>query len=486
MKYNNLLNEISDALLTDFYQLTMIQGYYYFKRHTEVVFDYFFRRIPFNGGYCIFAGLETLIDFINNFKFNDNDINYLKSLNMFKEDFLEFLRKLKFNIDLYSVQEGEIVFPNEPLIRIHGNIIEVQLLETILLNIINFQTLIATKTSRIVEAANGKPVLEFGLRRAQGIDGAISGTRASFIGGVGATSNVYSAKVFDIPPKGTMAHSWVMAFDSERESFEKYADLYPDSAVLLVDTYDSLDKGIPNAIKVLKALKNKGIKNFGIRIDSGDLSDLSKKARQLLDKAGLKEATVIVSNELDEYVISELKKNNSPIDVYGVGTKLITADGSSSLSGVYKIIAKKEVEKYKPCIKITDDPKKIINPGIKNILRLFKNNKPAGDLIFLQDQEKSISEKIINKKAIKLIHPEYDYKIIKIEDYDFAEILLKKVIDKGKAIIDFPSLYEIQQKVRSNLKKLDSRYKRLLNPHIYNIGISQELMDLKLKMINES
>src|SRR4030042_2010104 len=426
------------ALLTDLYQLTMMQGYFYYKRDLNAVFDYFFRRQPFEGGYVIFAGLETLIDFILDFKFTDEDIKYLSSLNLFKKDFLKYLKNFKFNIDLFSVPEGEIVFPNQPLIRVHGNIIEVQLLESILLNIINFQSLIATKTSRIVESAKGRGVLEFGLRRAQGIDGAISATRASYIGGAIASSNVIAGKLFNIPPKGTMAHSWIMSFDNELESFEKYSELYPENTIILVDTYNTLNIGLPNAIKILIKLKEKGVENFGIRLDSGDLDYLSKASRKMLDQAGLKNAKIIVSNELDEYIIEELITNNSPIDFFGVGTNLVTAKGDPALTGVFKLTTKIEKNKHIPGIKISNDPKKTTNPEIKNILRFYNCNYMIADLIFMEKERDELIKKTDTHEMIKLVHPEYDYKFIELKDYNEANILLKNVIKNGELIIDLP------------------------------------------------
>lgn len=478
-------DEFNLALLTDLYQLTMMQGYFYYKRDLNVIFDYFFRRQPFEGGYVIFAGLETLIDFIINFRFTNEDIKYLSSLNLFKKDFLEYLKDLKFNIDFFSVPEGEIVFPNQPLIRVHGNIIEVQLLETIILNIINFQSLIATKTSRIVEAAKGRGILEFGLRRAQGIDGAISATRASYIGGAIASSNVLTGKLFNIPPKGTMSHSWVMTFDNELESFEKYSELYPENTIILVDTYNTLNTGLPNAIKILKKLKENGIKNFGIRLDSGDLDYLSKASRKILDQAGLKNAKIIVSNELDEYIIEELITNNSPIDFFGVGTNLVTAKGDPALTGVFKLTTKIEKNKHIPSIKISNDPKKTTNPEVKNILRFYNGNYMIADLIFMEKEKDEFIKKIDNHEIIKLVHPEYDYKFIDLKDYNEFKILLKNIIKNGRLIIDLPTLDEIQVNTKKNLTRLDPSYKRLLNPHIYKVSLSERLMQLKIELIKK-
>jgi len=480
-----MMNNYNLTILTDLYELTMIQGYYFYKRNLEVVFDMFFRKNPFNGGYSVFAGLEPLIKTVLNLRFTEDEINYLKKLNLFKSDFLKFIKNFKFSGDIYSVEEGEIIFPNEPIIKIKANMIEAQLIESILLNIINFQILIATKSARITESAKGKTILEFGLRRAQGIDGALSATRASFIGGADATSNVLAAKIFNIPPKGTMAHSWVMAFKNETEAFEKYTKLYPYNTILLVDTYNTLEKGIPAAIKSLKKLKRKGIKNFGIRLDSGDLEYLSKQARKMLDSAGLKEAKIVVSNELDEYIIEELINKNSPIDFFGVGTNLVTAKGEPSLTGVYKLVAMKKNNKYVPIIKVSNTIEKISNPGVKNILRLYDENYMIGDLIFLEEETNIIEKKIKNNLPLFFYHPEYEYKYLKISNYKTHKILLKNIVKNGKLNYVFPSLKEIQQKTKNNLKKLHPSYKRLLNPHIYKVSITKKLMDLKKTLIKK-
>ncbi len=362
---------------------------------------------------------------------------------------------------------------------------EAQLLESFLLNVINFQTLIATKTARIVEATRGRAVLEFGLRRAQGIDGALSAARASFIGGTVGTSNTFAGKIFGIPVNGTMAHSWIMAFKSELESFKKYAELYPETTILLVDTYDTLKKGIPCSIKVLKKLKKQGIKRFGIRLDSGDLEYLSKQGRRMLDKAGLKEAKIVVSNELNEYIIDELMNKDAPIDFFGVGTHLVTAQGDPSLSGVFKLVAKKENGKYIPSIKVSNNPEKTTNPHVKNVARLYNRQFMIGDLIFLEKEKKSLKKRIDTLKPLAFHHPEYDYQSLKVDKYCRTKFLLNNIVCNGKLKYKFPSLKEIQQKTRRNLKKLHPSYKRLLNPHIYKVSITKKLMDLKLSMIKQ-
>ena len=381
--------------------------------------------------------------------------------------------------------EGELIFPNEPLIRVHGSLVEAQLLETVLLNVRNFQTLIATKTARIVEAANGKNILEFGLRRAQGFNGALSATRASFIGGAYGTSNVLAGKLFGIPVQGTMAHSWVMAFETEEEAFAKYAELYPETTVILVDTFNTIKNGLPDAINILKELKGKKIKNFGIRLDSGDFEYLSKTARSMLDDEGLNEAKIIVSNELDENIIEELVNKKSPIDVFGVGYNLVTGKDDPALTGVYKLCSISKDNKFMPCLKISDDPRKTTNPDIKNILRFYKNNEMLADLIVLENEKDIILEKIKFKRPIEFRHPDYEHKFFILNEYDEIKILLNKVIEKGKLISPNPKIYDIKNNSKINMKKINPTYKRLLNPHVYKVSISEKLMLLKLDMIKK-
>ena len=475
------------ALFTDLYELTMMQGYFYYNKKEKVIFDMFFRNNPFEGSFVVFAGLEPLIDEILNLKFSKEDIEYLNSLKLFKKDFLEYLLNFKFTGNIYACKEGTIVFPNEPIIRVESDIIEAQLIEGLILNFINFQSLIATKSARIYIASNYGKILEFGLRRAQGPNGAISATRAAFIGGASATSNVLAGKILNIPVAGTMAHSWIMKFNSELKAFENYANLYPNNTILLVDTYDTLKSGIPNAIKVLKKLKEKGIKNFGIRLDSGDLEYLSKEARKMFDEAGLKEAKIYVSNELDEWVISQLVEKKAPIDAWGVGTKLVTADKTPALSGVYKIVAKYENNNFIPCIKISNNPEKITNPAVKNILRFYdENNFAIADLICLENEIENIQNKINKKEPIKFNHPSVEYISFTLNNYNYAQKLLNPVVLNGKRIYEPPSIFEIQNYVKEELNKLYPTYKRLLNPHIYKVSLSDNLKELKFKLIKET
>lgn len=467
-------------LLTDLYELTMIQGYYFYQGNVEAVFDLTFRKTPFNSGFIIFAGLQPLVEIITDFQVSEDDIKYLSSVGLFKQEFLDYLRKFKFTGSIYSVEEGDVVFPKEPVLRIHAPIVQAQLLETIVLNIINFQSLIATKSARIVEVARGKAVFEFGLRRAQGIDGGISASRAAYIGGAEGTSNVLAGKLFNIPVKGTMAHSWVMSFPAEYEAFEKFAKLYPNNVILLVDTYNTLKSGIKNAIKIFKKLKQQGIHNFGIRLDSGDLETLSKQARKILDQAGFKEAKIVVSNELDEFIIEQLLNRGAPIDIFGVGTKLVTGNPDAALSGVYKIVAKRSNGKYKPVIKISDMPEKISLPYIKNITRFYTKDKFLYDIIHLE------SEKV--NSASECYHPDFHFVLRKPRNNKVlsSKVLLKPIVKNGKVVYPFPSLEELRQRTKQNLKLLPAEYKRLINPHIYTVGISKQLKELKEKLINKT
>ncbi|MDC7127352.1 MAG: nicotinate phosphoribosyltransferase, partial [Spirochaetales bacterium] len=363
----------SSALLTDLYELTMMQGYFFKKNNPDVVFEMFFRRNPFKGGYTVFAGLEPLLTRLSNLHFDNDDIEYLKGTGIFKDSFLNYLKDFKFTGDIFSVDEGTIVFPGEPLITVKANLMEAQLIESFLLNTVNFQTLIATKSSRVYSASSEGMIMEFGLRRAQGIDGALSAARASYIGGASATSNTLAGKLYDIPVSGTMAHSWVMSFDSELESFRKYAEIYPSNAIFLIDTYDSLGSGIENAIIVGKELKAKGY-NFGVRIDSGDLQYLSEEIRKRLDAEGLPDAFIAVSNDLNEHIIRQLVRDGAPINSWGVGTQLVTGGDDSSLTGVYKIVAKQQGDKLVPTIKLSNNPEKTTNPGFKQVYRFYDKN----------------------------------------------------------------------------------------------------------------
>lgn len=471
--------QLNKGLLTDFYELSMIQGYFKVNKNPLVVFDMFFRSQPFNSGYSIFAGLGSLLKTLENFTFSKEDIDYLNSLGCFDQEFLDYLKNFKFEGDIYAMEEGTVVFPNEPLIRVHAKLIEAQILESIILNIINFQTLIATKAARIYLASEKKSILEFGLRRSQGIDGALSASRAAYIGGVAGTSNTMAGKKYGIPVSGTMAHSWVMAFENEEEAFFKFAEIYPnDAPILLIDTYDTLGSGIENAIKVGKALKKQGRK-IGVRLDSGDLQYLSDKVRKRLDKAGLDDAFIVVSNELNEEVINQLARLETPIDNWGVGTNLVTGGKTSALTGVYKLVSKKENDQYKHVIKLSNNPAKTTMPGIKQVYRFYDHSDSAiADMLTLNEEK-------VDKNQFNLYHPHYDKKFYTIKEYKKLVPLLKKVVKNGKVTHPMPSISVIQSKTKKELECLDSSYKRLLNPHIYKISLSAKLKNLKDKLTEE-
>ncbi|WP_020612291.1 nicotinate phosphoribosyltransferase [Sediminispirochaeta bajacaliforniensis] len=468
------------ALLTDLYELTMMQGYYLLGNNPQVSFDMFFRRNPFSGGYSIFAGLGDLIETLSRFSFDQEAIDYLDSLGIFKKDFLDYLSTFRFSGDLYAMNEGTVIFPGEPIVRVEANLIEAQLIESILLNILNFQTLIATKTARIYNASREGLILEFGLRRAQGWDGAVSASRAAFIGGAAATSNTLAGKLFNIPVKGTMAHSWVMAFPNELESFRSFAETYPDNAILLIDTYDALGSGIENAVIVGKEMKKKG-KSIGVRLDSGDLSYLSQKVRKRLDKEGLEDCTITVSNDLTEEIIHQLMSDGAPIDSWGVGTHLVTGGSEASLAGVYKLGAKEVGGKMVPTIKLSNNAEKTTNPGIKQVWRFFDaENMAIADLIALDE------EQIAPGRAYRFYHPMYENAHFILDSYDTIKPLLKKQIEKGKVIAPKETLPEIQQRVKDGLSQFDRTYKRIINPHIYKVSLTSALKKLKLHMIEES
>lgn len=467
------------TLLTDFYQLTMMNGYYRSGNANQIAtFDLFFRRKG-QINYAVAAGLQQAIEYIENLHFAPEDVEYLRSLNVFTEDFLQYLSNFKFTGDIYSVREGEIVFPMEPIMVVRAPLIQAQLVETALLNIVNHQTLIATKASRVNTAAGEGKVCEFGLRRAQGPDAGIYGSRASIIGGASSTSNVLAAQMFDIPPKGTHSHSWVLSFPSELDAFNAFADIYPDSCLLLVDTYDTLTSGVPNAIKVFDRLKASGHKPLGIRLDSGDLAYLSKKARKMLDDAGYPDALIFVSNDIDENLINSLNQQGARIDVYGVGTKLITSDDMPSLGGVYKL-AEIEVDgKAKPRLKKSNSIEKITNPGFKTLYRIYEkeNGKAFADLIALRN------EAIV--KPLTLTHETERWKKTVLQDYEIKELLVK-IYDNGKLVYDCPTLKESSQYRKAELDRFWDEYKRLVNPHLYKVDLSDGLYELKQKMLLET
>ena len=467
------------TLLTDLYQLTMLNGYFEKNVHEDiVVFDMFFRKNACNGGYTIVSGIDQFVDYINNLHFSDEDLHYLRSLDLFSEKFLEFLKDFKFTGDIYSVAEGTVMFPNEPIITVKAPLYQAQLIETALLTIVNFQSLIATKASRVCFAAQGDPVFEFGLRRAQGPDAGTYGARAAMIGGCQATANVLAGKMFDIPVVGTQAHSWVQKFDTELEAFEAYADVYPDKCLLLVDTYNVLQSGVPNAITVFKDLVSKGHKPLGIRLDSGDLKYLSVQAKKMLDEAGLTNLSITASNDLDEYTITALKTEGSAVNSWGVGTKLITSAESPSLGGVYKLAASYDGNTLIPKIKISEDPEKINNPGYKKVVRIYnEENKAEADLIMLNN------ETIDTSKPLEIFHPTYTWKKIKFENYTVRE-LHQPLFLNGECKHLKKSVMEIRDYAQSELNTLWDAYRRLSKPKVYKVDLSKELWTLKSNLLD--
>jgi nicotinate phosphoribosyltransferase len=471
---------VNCAMLTDFYELTMMQGYFLHKHNPISAFEMFFRRAPFDGGFAVFAGLETLLRSVSNFRFEAEDLDFLARQKVFQKSFLDYLGDFKFHGEIHAVDEGTLVFPNEPLIRVQAPLIEAQLLESLLLNIVNFQTLIATKAARIYLASEGGAILEFGMRRAHGVNGALGATRAAFIGGAAGTSNTLAGKIYDIPVKGTMAHSWIMSFESELVAFQKYADVYPEGCILLIDTYDTLKSGLENAIKIGKKLQEQGHDTFGVRLDSGDLEYLSKRVRERLDQAGLKKAKIAASNELDEGIIRQLITKNAPIDIWGVGTHLVTAKSDPALTGVYKLIAKQVDGKFLPTIKVSNNPEKISDPGIKQVNRFFNGTgSPIADLLTLE------GEQLEAGTPYRFYHPRYPYRFLDVVDYQRIEPLLRPVMKNGKMLSDGPDLKTIQKRTKDNLAALDDTYKRLINPHVYKVSLSEKLKDLKFSMIAE-
>lgn len=468
------------TLLTDFYQLTMMNGYFEKGRNEETaVFDLFFRQ---NGTitYSLACGLEQVVDYILNLKFDESDIAYLKSLNVFSDKFLEYLKDFKFTGDLYAVKEGTVVFPGEPILTVKAPIMQAQLIETALLNMINFQTLIASKSAKINYAAKGDSILEFGLRRAQAPDAGIYGARAAIIGGCSSTSNVLAGKLFDIPVSGTHAHSWVMNFEDEYTAFMEYAKVYPDNTLLLVDTYDTLKSGVPNAIKVFDYLRANGHEPKGIRLDSGDLAYLSKKAREMLDKAGYPNAKICASGDLDEQLINSLKNQGAKIDIWGVGTKLITSADMPALGGVYKLSAVIDGNgEITPKIKVSDNTAKITNPGFKNIFRVYDNKtgKAEADFIGLR------SEKPIDtSKPLVLTHPTERWKKIFFTDYTIRPLQVD-IIKDGKLVYELPTLKEIKAYAKQEMDSFWDEYKRLDSPQLFKVDLSDELYELKKNML---
>ena len=467
------------GLFTDYYELTMMQGYMLQQTNEQVVFDMFFRKQPFSGGYSIFTGLEDILTILQNIHFSKSDLDYLRTLKVFKEEFLTYLDNFRFTGSVYAMDEGSVIFPNEPILRVHSTLMEAQLIESLILNTINFQTLIATKAARVSYAAEGGTVLEFGLRRAQGFDGAVSASRAAYIGGATATSNTLSGKIYNIPVKGSMAHSWIMAFDSELEAFRKFTELYPDSSILLIDTYDTLGSGIDNAITVGLEQKKKG-KSISVRLDSGDFFYLSKKIRERLDKAGLTDSKIVVSNDLDEGIIHQLLTDGACIDTWGVGTNLVTGGSDSSFGGVYKLASKKINNHFIPTIKVSNNAIKTTNPGIKQVYRFYnKDGGAAADLIALEEESKP------KGRPYTFYHPMYFHDKFTLNSYGKVKSMLSLKMKEGKKLKESQSIAELQKNVKMNLKCFDTSYKRIINPHIYKVSLSEKLKSLKASLLDE-
>jgi putative nicotinate phosphoribosyltransferase len=475
------------TLLTDLYELTMLQGYFKEKSANETaIFDAFYRKNPLGSAYSICAGLEQVISYINNLRFKEDDIEYLRSLKIFDEDFLMYLKDFKFTGDIYAIPEGSVMFPREPFIKIIAPIMEAQFIETAILNIINHQSLIATKASRVVYSAGGDNVMEFGLRRAQGPDAGVFGARAAVLAGCSSTSNVLAGKLFNIPVSGTHAHSWIMSFPGELEAFRAYAKIYHNPCILLVDTYDTLNSGVKNAITVFKELKESGVelKKYGIRLDSGDLAYLSKKARKMLDEAGLNDAIISASNDLDENIINSLKLQGAKIDLWGVGTSLITSKDCPSFGGVYKLsaIMDKNSGEFIPKIKLSENAEKITNPGNKKIYRIYDkaNHKIIGDLICFVD------EVFEEDKDLHLFDPIDTWKktVLKAGKYTLRELMVP-VFKNGKQVYKSPDVMEIREYCKTEFNSLWDESKRLEYPHIPYVDLSQKLWDEKNRLLSQ-
>lgn len=476
------LKEENLTLLCDFYEFAMANGYFEAGIGDKIVyFDMFYRTVPDNASYSIAAGLEQVIDYIENLHFSDEDIDFLRTKEIFHEDFLEYLRNFKFECDVWAIREGTVVFPQEPLVIVKGPIMQAQMLETMILLTINHQSMVATKANRIVTAAKGRPVVEFGSRRAQGYTGANLGARASYIGGCAGTANTLAEKLYGVPAVGTMAHSWVQLFRTEYEAFKTYAKVYPENCLLLVDTYDTLKEGIPNAIRVWnEELVPKGIRPKGIRIDSGDIAYLSKQARIMLDEAGFSDAVIMASNSLDEWTIESILSQGAKLDSFGVGERLITSKSSPVFGGVYKLVAYEEDDKIVPTIKISENVAKITTPGFKSLYRIYDKDtmKAEADVVTLHQ------EKLEELDELEIFHPIYTWKRKKFTNF-VAKNLMVKVFDKGKLVYDIPTLDEIRDHVQDELKSLWDEVKRLENPHEYIVDLSQDLWDIKDDLLKE-
>jgi nicotinate phosphoribosyltransferase len=464
----------SGGLVTDFYELTMMQGYLRWGlADCPAVFELFFREIPLQGGYCVAAGLADAVEFLTELRFDEGDIAYLRWLGDFDDAFLERLRRFRFTGDVDAIPEGTPVFPLEPLLRVRAPLFEAQLVESALLNIVNFQTLIATRAARVCQEAGRDNVLEFGLRRAHGFDGAFSATRAAYVGGCVATSNVEAARHLGIPARGTQAHSWIMAFPDELTAMRRYAETFPDNCVLLVDTYDTLRSGIPHAIQVARELRARGHELKGIRLDSGDLAYLSVEARRMLDEAGFPDVKILASGDLDEWIIRDLKSQGARIDLWGVGTRLVTSHGASALTGVYKLMALLDGTHWIPRVKLAETPAKSTIPGIKQVWRLYDaDGWMMADLITLE------TETVEPGRPVTGYHPFLDNQFKTYEGIARAEPLLVPILRGGQFVRALPPLGEIRARTLQLLDRLHPTSRRLLNPHTYKVSLSETLKDL--------
>lgn len=470
------------TLLSDFYEFTMANGYYENEmKDTVAVFDAFYRKNPDGGGYAIFAGLNDIISYIKNLHFTDEDIEYFKSQGNFSEEFLEYLRNFKFTGDVYAFPEGSVMFPGEPIVTVKAPIIECSIIETYLLLSMNFNSLIATKTNRIVSSAGDRLVMEFGARRAQGADASITGARAAYIAGAPITSNTYSAKKYGFKASGTMAHSWIQAFDSEYEAFKTYAKMYPENCILLIDTYDTLESGLVNAMKVFKEeLLPKGLTG-GVRIDSGDLAYLSKEVRKRLDENGFEDFKIVASNSLDEFKIESLLSQGAKIDSFGIGERLITAKSDPVFGGVYKLVAVEKEGKLQAKIKVSENVEKITTPGFKKVYRLYdtETGKAEADYIALRDEE------IDDNEPLVIFDPLFTWKMKKMKNYKAREMQVT-IFEDGELVYDEPSLEEIASYRKEEVESLWDEVKRYDTPHNYYVDLSQKLWNLKQKLILEA
>jgi nicotinate phosphoribosyltransferase len=468
------------ALLTDLYELTMMAGYRRYRRDDqEACFEYFFRALPPHAGFAIMAGLESVLDYLEGLRFHPGDLAYLRGLGLFDDDFLKFLEQFRPACSVHAVPEGTLVFPNEPLVRVQGRIFEAQLIETALCCMLNYQILIATKAARVMLAAEGDPVMEFGLRRAHGPDGGLSGSRAAYIGGCSSTSNVLAGMAYDIPVAGTHAHSWVMSFDSELEAFKAFARMYPDKCTLLVDTYDTLESGVPNAIRAFRDLEAEGIRvRPAIRLDSGDLAKLSKEAWRMLTEAGFKDPVIVASNDLDEDLIADLKRQGAKVNAWGVGTQLITARDHPYLGGVYKLTALCEDGRWDPRIKISSNLEKSTDPGCKCVVRYFDaDGHPIGDVLYQEDEPWPRDGNVAGRRRNE---PHLE---TRLRDAARSEELLVPVFEKGRRVYESPPTSEIRRRAIEQIASLPPEYKRLRNPEIYRVLLSSRTGLLKARLL---